>query len=359
VEGMLKHAASEWRTTFDSITDWVSIHDKDHKIKRVNTMCAKGFGLRPEEMIAKTCYEVYHGTDRPVKNCPHRRTMASGRPAIEEFYLPSKGVYLEITTSPVFDENNQIISTVHVGRDITERKKMEEQLIIADRLASIGELASGLAHELNNPLTSIIGFSQLLLQNEIPENIRKDLEVVQHEAQRTSEVVKNLLTFARKHTPVKAPVNVNTIIKKVLELRSYEQRVNNITLDIELSQDIPDVMADYFQLQQVFLNIIINAEHFMIEANRGGVLSIFTGFTGRASKNVRIVFSDNGPGIKPEELGHVFDPFFTTKEVGKGTGLGLSICHGIVSEHGGRIYAESTPGKGASFVVDLPARDGN
>lgn len=355
VEGKLKQAASEWRTTFDSITDWVSIHDKEHKITRVNMACAGGFDLRPEEMIGKTCYEVYHGTGAPVSNCPHLITMKTGRPATEEFFLASKGIYMEITTSPVFNDNGQITSTVHVARDITERKKMEEQLIIADRLASIGELASGIAHELNNPLTSVIGFSQLVLQEDIPDNIRRDLDVVNSEAQRTAEVVKNLLTFARKHTPVKQPVNMNAIIKKVLELRNYEQKVNNIVVNTNLASDLRQVMADYFQLQQVFLNIIINAEHFMIEANRGGILAIVTDEVGGY---VRATFNDNGPGITQEVLGHVFDPFFTTKEVGKGTGLGLSICHGIVSEHGGRIYVESEPGKGASFIIELPASDG-
>jgi signal transduction histidine kinase len=305
-------------------------------------------------MIGKTCYEIYHETGSPVSNCPHQITMRTGKTAVEEIILPEKGTYLEVTTSPVFDEGGAVTATVHVARDITERKKMEEQLMIADRLASIGELASGIAHELNNPLTSVIGFSQLLLQNEIPAGIRKDLEVVYHEAQRTAEVVKNLLTFARKHTPDKRPVDINSVIKKVLELRTYEQKVNNIVVNTDLAPGLPRVMADYFQLQQVFLNIIINAEHFMIEANRSGKMTIVTG---QVEGNVRAIFSDDGPGISPENLGHVFDPFFTTKEVGKGTGLGLSICHGIITEHSGRIYAESTLGKGASFIVELPVTE--
>jgi signal transduction histidine kinase len=166
--------------------------------------------------------------------------------------------------------------------------------------------------------------------------------------------VKNLLTFARKHAPVKQMVNINAIIEKVLGLRAYEQKVNNIQVDTHLDPDLPEVMADYFQLQQVFLNIVINAEHFMIEAHNKGVLTITTSQEGNT---IRIVVSDDGPGIADEDLSHVFDPFFTTKEVGKGTGLGLSICHGIVNEHNGRIYAESELDKGATFVVELPAGD--
>jgi signal transduction histidine kinase len=163
--------------------------------------------------------------------------------------------------------------------------------------------------------------------------------------------VKNLLTFARKHAPLKQTVNINEVIEKVLQLRAYEQRVNNIRVVTKLATNLPEIMADYFQLQQVFLNIIINAEYFMTEAHSGGTLTIGTRKDGQI---VRASFTDDGPGIAPQALGHIFDPFFTTKQVGKGTGLGLSICHGIVSEHGGKIYAENEPGKGATFIIDLP-----
>jgi len=228
---------------------------------------------------------------------------------------------------------------------------MQEQLIITDRLASIGELASGVAHELNNPLTSVIGFSQLLLDKKFPPGVEQDVKTIYNEARRAAQVVKNLLTFARKHTPVKQPVDVNDVIGKVLELRAYEHKLNNIQVTKYLNLNLPEVIADYFQLQQVFLNIIINAEYFMIEAHRKGTLTITTEML---DGNVRVSFTDDGPGISKEDLKHLFDPFFTTKEIGKGTGLGLSICHGIVSEHGGRIYAENHPGEGATFTVELP-----
>jgi signal transduction histidine kinase len=163
-------------------------------------------------------------------------------------------------------------------------------------------------------------------------------------------VVKNLLTFARKHEAEKQPVNINSIIGKVLELRAYEQKVNNIEVNTQFAPDLPEVIADGFQLQQVFINIIINAEHFMIEAHGRGMFNITTE---RVENTIKASFADDGPGIAKENLGHLFDPFFTTKEVGKGTGLGLSICHRILAEHGGRIYAESELGKGATFVVKL------
>lgn len=235
--------------------------------------------------------------------------------------------------------------------DISERKKMEEQLIVTDRLASVGELASGIAHEMNNPLTTVVGFSQLLLKKDLPDDVRERLELVNQEAKRCAAVAKNLLIFARKHDTEKHPTNINDIIQNVLELRAYEQRVHNIGINAKLAPNLPEIQADGFQLQQVFINIVINAEHFMYEAHGKGTLTIITE---RIEDTVRASFADDGPGIDREALGHIFDPFFTTKEVGKGTGLGLSISHGIIAEHGGKLYAESELGKGATFIIELP-----
>jgi len=350
-EERLKQSAEEWRATFDSITDLVSIHDKNFKLVRVNKAFGNSLKMKPAELIGKPCYELVHGTNEPVSNCPHIKTLATKKPVTVGYFEPCLGIHLEVTTSPIFNEQGKVVGSVHVARDTTERKRMEEQLIIADRLASVGELAAGIAHELNNPLTSVIGFSQLLLDGNVASDVKEDLKLIYSEAQRATEVMKNLLTFAGKHTPAKQPVNINSIIAKVLKLRAYEQKVNNIRAITRFASDLPEIMADHFQLQQVFLNIIINAEHFMIEAHKKGTLTIITETTGNI---IKAYFTDDGPGVSRENLGHLFDPFFTTKEVGKGTGLGLSICHGIVSEHGGRIYTESDLGKGATFIVELP-----
>jgi PAS domain S-box-containing protein len=265
-------------------------------------------------------------------------------------------ILLETSGIPFFDSAGNFKGFAGINKDITERKRIQEQLVIADRLASVGELASGIAHELNNPLTGVIGFAQIALDKDIPDYVREDVQIVYSEAQRAAQVVKNLLTFARKHPLAKQLMSINSIIEKVLELRAYEQKVNNIQVNTHFAPELPEVMADYFQLQQVFLNIVINAEYFMIEAHNGGNLTITTEM---AEDTIRASFADDGPGIAEENLGHLFDPFFTTKEVGSGTGLGLSICHGIVAEHGGRIYAESEPGKGATFIVELPIGAGD
>jgi PAS domain S-box-containing protein len=276
-EESIKRAVEEWRTTFDAITDLVSIHDKDFRLVRVNKAFADVFKMKPAELIGKICHEIVHGTNEPVLNCPHKKALATEEPAREEFFEPSLGIHLEVATSPIFDEKGEVVASVHVARDVTERRNMERQLIITDRLASVGELASGIAHELNNPLTSVIGFSQLLLDKDVTDDIKEDVKIISSEAQRAAGVVKNLLTFARKHGPAKQLVSINEVIEKVLELRAYEQRVNNIRVKRRLAVNLPEVMADYFQLQQVFLNIIINAEHFMIEAHNRGTLTITTG----------------------------------------------------------------------------------
>jgi PAS domain S-box-containing protein len=348
----IERAAEEWRTTFDSITDFISIHDKDNRIVRVNKALADALKTTPKELLGKVCHEVIHGTEEPPGNCPCRQTLRTSKPATIEMFEPNLGIHFQESTSPIFDKKGEVIGSVHIIRDVTNQKRMEEQLVMTDRLASIGELASGIAHELNNPLTSVIGFSQLLIESNVPDNIKEDLGTVYSEAQRAAAIVKNLLTFARKHVSVKQLSQVNAIIEDVLRLRAYEQKVNNIEVDKRLATDLPEIMVDYFQIQQVFLNIIINAEYFMIEAHQRGTLTITTG---RVDDIIRISFADDGPGIPKENLGRIFHPFFTSKEVGKGTGLGLSICHGIVTEHGGRIYAESEFGRGATFVVELPA----
>jgi signal transduction histidine kinase len=245
-----------------------------------------------------------------------------------------------------------------VARDITERQRAEEkekqlqqELYLSSRLAAIGELAAGVAHEINNPLTGIMGFSQRLLRKRIDEGVKKDLERIHNEAQRAARVVENLLTFARRHEPKREYSEINDILQKALELRAYELKTSNIEVVTDLAPSLPQIVVDFHQIEEVFLNIILNAEQAMVEANRGGKLSIRI----REMKHcIRTSFTDDGPGIPAEHLDKLFDPFFTTRGERGGTGLGLSVCHGVVTEHGGRIYAKSKGGKGATLFVDLP-----
>jgi PAS domain S-box-containing protein len=357
-EEALRDSEEKIRMMFESATDGVVTTDLNGVITEVNERALKMHGFRyRSEIIGKSLTSLVADRDRERARMNVQKALEDGM-AGEIVYdlLRADGSEFpgEISGRLLRDTAGNAAGFIAIERDVSERKRMEEQLIVTDRLASVGELASGLAHELNNPLTSVIGFSQLLLGQDIADDIRRDLEVVHAEAQRCASVVKNLLTFARKHPQSRQPLYINGIIEKVLEMRSYEHKVNNIQVVIHLSSDLPGIVGDYFQLQQVFLNIVINAEYFMVEAHRQGTLTVVSELAGN---KVRIDFIDDGPGISRENLGHVFDPFFTTKEVGKGTGLGLSICHGIVTEHGGRISVESQLGKGATFVVELPASD--
>ena len=256
---------------------------------------------------------------------------------------------LTIQAIPMRDKEILLIIT-----DITEERDRQERLFLTDRLASVGEMASGVAHELNNPLTSVIGLSQLLVDEDMPEETKGDVKAIYSEAQRAAAVVKNLLTFARKHAPSRESTQINKVVEDVLMLRAYEHKVNNINVNTQFDSELPEITVDYFQMQQVFLNIVLNAENVITDAHKQGTLTIATR---RVNSSIRVSFTDDGPGIPSENLARIFDPFFTTKEVGKGTGLGLSICYGIVTNHGGKIYVKNNSGKGASFIVELPIKN--
>lgn len=258
---------------------------------------------------------------------------------------------VEVHATLVYDDNGEPSEIVGVARDITERSKMQEQLFMQDRLASIGQLTSGLTHELNNPLTSIISLSSLLLGEEISDDVKQDVKAINDEAHRIANTVNNLTTFTQAQSREKRPEDINGCIKKVLELREYEQKVNNIRVDAGFAPDLPKIMGSASELQQVFFNIVINAEYFMHETHGEGTLTVTTEKSG---DSVRVSFSDDGPGISGDDMKKLFSPFFTTKKVGVGTGLSLSICLGIITGHGGRIWAESKLGKGSTFIIELP-----
>ena len=229
-------------------------------------------------------------------------------------------------------------------------KHSYERLLQSEKMALMGQVVAGIAHELNNPLTIVMGHTELMLHETVDDRLKQPLSRVHDGAQRASKIVRNLLTFARQQKPERKPTDINAVILKTVELRAYELKVNNIELITDLAP-IPQTLADAHQLQQVFLNLIVNAEHAMLESRGKGRLTIRSH---AVDNHIEISFHDDGPGIPEENLRRIFDPFFTTKAVGKGTGLGLSICQGIVAEHSGRIAAFSTPGHGSRFTVELP-----
>ncbi len=236
--------------------------------------------------------------------------------------------------------------------DVTEWRQAQERIQETSRLISLGELIAGVAHEINNPLTSIMGFAQLIMERGPEEPSRQEMmEIIFSEAQRVSKVVHNLLSFSRQYKAEKAPVDVPSIVERVLALKAYELRVSNVEVETQFPPDLPMAYADEHHLEQVFLNIVTNAEQAMTEAHHKGRLTV----VGQQAQGVvRVSFFDTGPGIHSHNLKTIFKPFFTTKAPGQGTGLGLSICKTLVQEQGGRIWADSELGKGAVFHVEIP-----
>ncbi len=257
-----------------------------------------------------------------------------------------------VNLSPMRDEQENITSIVVVMTDITDSAELRDKLVHAEKMAAVGQLVSGVAHEVNNPLTAILGFADLLLSNpELPPGALKDLRVILQEAQRTKQIVQNLLSFARQMPPQRNAVQLNLILRRTIQLRSYDFTSHGIEIIEHLDEGLPDVIGDAHQLQQVFLNIVNNAYDAVHDIGGNARIEIMTTKAGDA---VEVSFRDNGHGISHPD--RIFDPFFTTKEVGKGTGLGLSICYGIVKEHGGEILCHNnTDGKGATFIIRFPA----
>jgi two-component system NtrC family sensor kinase len=270
-------------------------------------------------------------------------------------------VWVEVTGHAEPPDAGGTIHLEALVRDVSERRKLDEdtraihhQLLQAEKMAALGQTISGVAHELNNPLATILSWAERLQQRPSSEqNIRRGLDIIHGEAERAARIVRNLLTFARKRQTTRMMVDVNQVIRETLALRAYEQRASNVEVVSALAAGLPQVFADGHQVQQVLLNLIINAEQAMLAAHGRGTLVLRT-WHDVEHDAVVIEVNDDGPGIPEAVQPKIFDPFFTTKEVGKGTGLGLTVAYAIVQEHGGRLRLESGAGAGASFFVQLP-----
>ena len=273
-------------------------------------------------------------------------------------------VWLEITAHAEPAGPHGMLRVQALVRDVSERKKLDDQsrdlynqLLQAEKMAALGQTISGVAHELNNPLATILTWSERLAQKSLDAGTTRGIEIILHEAERAAKIVRQLLTFARKRQSTRTMVDLNQIVRETLALRAYEQRVTNITLIDALAAGLPQIFADPHQLQQVLLNLVINAEQAMISANGRGMLVVRSWHDMDRGMLV-LEINDDGPGVPPDVQAKIFDPFFTTKDVGKGTGLGLTVAYAIVQEHGGRIRVESPASRGASFFVELPVTGG-
>jgi signal transduction histidine kinase/CheY-like chemotaxis protein len=270
-------------------------------------------------------------------------------------------VWVELTARADPPDKNGALRVEALMRDVSERKKLDDetrdlyhQLLQAEKMAALGQTISGVAHELNNPLATILSWAERLSQKHAADDtIRRGLETILNESERAARIVRNLLTFARKRQTTRAMVDINHVVRETLALRAYDQRLSNIGVLDALAAGLPQVFADGYQVQQVLLNLIINAEQAMLSAHGRGVL-VVRSWHEADRETVILEINDDGPGIPEDVQPKIFDPFFTTKEVGQGTGLGLTVAYAIVHEHGGRIRLESRPQRGASFFVELP-----
>jgi PAS domain S-box-containing protein len=370
LEKKIEQVAREWETTFNSITDLVSIHNKEFKIVRVNKAFADAFKTSPDEVIGKTCYEVVHCKKEPWPVCPHKQALETGQPVRAEFFESHLGIYLEVSASPIFNEEDKVVATVHIAKDITTRKEAEQelqsayqrlqetqqQLIQSAKMAATGQLVAGVSHELNQPLTGIKGFAQALLMD-LEENspARADLKKIVEQADRMDSIIKNLRLFARKSECKTEELDINKPIQDALMLLSQQLKLHNIRLKKSLARDLPKVKGDSNQLQQVFLNLITNARDAIdsLKHPEGGEVMIET-LLGEDKKNIAVIFRDTGCGIPQEDLENIFNPFFTTKSSLGGIGLGLSIAYSIIESHQGKIEVESQVGKGTTLKILLP-----
>jgi len=312
-------------------------------------------GYQQNQLLSRPLEELIVPARRQALNEAFAATVAGQQiDNLEVQIVHSEGRvgYFSMNLSPMRDEQGNVASIVVVMSDITDAATLQAKLLHAEKMAAVGQLVSGVAHEVNNPLTAILGFSDLLMENpEVPDSARKDLRVILEQAQRTKQIVQNLLSFARQMPPQRRPVQLNTILSRTVQLRAYDLHSRGVEVVEQLDPDLPQAVGDAHQLQQVFLNILNNAYDAVRDTGRPARIEIQT--TNRGGV-VEVLFRDNGYGISFPE--RIFDPFFTTKEIGKGTGLGLSICYGIVREHGGEILCHNNAeGEGATFIVRLPA----
>lgn len=362
MEDALRRSEEHLRSLIRNALDVVVIVSEDGTIRFESDAIEKVLGYKPEEVVGQDGFNFVHPEDMA------KMSALFG----EVLHNPNSTVHAEVRTVHR-DGSERIVEVVGQNllgdpavagivanfRDITERKRveeerqrMEQQLELTGRLAAVGELAAGVAHELNNPLAAVQAFAQFLAaRKDLDEAIRSDVDTIYREAQRATRITQNLLSFARRHKPEKSNISINEVIDRSLELHAYRMKVNNIEVKLDLDPDLPMTMADFHQMQQVFVNIITNSEQAMTDAHGKGKLVVKSRKLGSM---IQATFTDDGPGIAEDHLNKIFDPFFTTKEIGRGTGLGLSICFGIVHEHGGNLYASSKRGEGATFVVEIP-----
>jgi len=354
MEAQLQRQEQFRQRMLESFPDLILVIDQDGRYTFVSARIRDLLGYRPEDLLGQ---KVADSKNHSPEFLVLYDEVASGKHAFgsSEFgALHRDGSWrtMRASASRLIDSEEKPSGVIMSVRDVTLEKKLEQQIIQSERLAAMGQMIGGFAHELNNPLTTIMGVGELLQETETSEASRKQLGMLQQQARRATEIVQNLMYFARPPAPGKTQVNLSELIERTLHLQAYSLRKNNITVDFLKEPGLPPLLGDPHQLMQVFLNLILNAEQAIRENREKGTLRIRLG---KSENSVWASFQDDGPGIAQEILPNIFDPFYTTKRPGRGTGLGLSICKAVMKEHAGNIEAAPAPGGGAVFTVTLPA----
>jgi PAS domain S-box-containing protein len=363
LEEQIRQAKREWESTFDTVPDPIFLLDNDYSIRRCNQATANLLGLDFHAILGRPCYEVLHGRSEPLANCPHRRMLESGKNERADVEEPRLGRIFDATATPLRDAKGILKGSVHVLRDVTERKRVEEQLRQAQKMEAIGQLAGGVAHDFNNLLMAIIGYSDLLLARlRDGDHLRKHIQEIKKAGERAASLTRQLLAFSRRQVLVPQVLDLNSVVS---DMQKMLRRM--IGEDIELltipGPDLGQVRADPGQVEQVIMNLAVNARDAMPEGGRLTIETTNVELDESYTRNhidvppgryVMLAVSDTGSGMDPETLSHIFEPFFTTKEEGKGTGLGLATVYGIIKQSGGHIEVSSAPGQGTTFKVYLP-----
>jgi len=345
------------RRLVDSFPDVIFVLDVQSRYTFVSPRVKEVLGMNAEETMAKGFGECVHPEDQAALKSLYGE-MAAGQKTFSSLELRIRhkaGDWRNILAhfSPLFSEAGSIEGVVISARDITELKRLSEQLIQSEKLAAIGQMLAGVAHELNNPLTAILGVTELVRERQgLDDSMKRQLDLTHRQARRAARIVQNLLEFSRPTATQKKPIDINNIIERTLQLHEHSLRRNSIEVSFQLNESLPSVVGDASQLIQVFLNLVINAEQAIREIRESGRIQIRATNT---PQKVMVTVQDDGTGIAPDAIAKIFDPFYTTKRPGGGTGLGLSICVTILREHGGTIEAQSLPAGGSAFTVTLPA----
>jgi signal transduction histidine kinase/CheY-like chemotaxis protein len=358
-EGKWLQVEAELTSVLDAIETGTILMDAAGRIRFCNARFGQYFGMERRQLQSLETFENLAEVVAPRFSIPEIfdapwKTFAEGQgvPGHDELEMtrPTRRI-LERFACPVLDREGRAVGWLELYYDVTGERQLQSKLLQTEKMAAVGQLVSGIAHELNNPLTAIMGYGQLLLgQGLAPEQYSEATKVFE-QAERARRIVKNLLYFARENEPERTRVDLNEIVERTLALRSYELRVENILVECELVADLPETMADPYQLQQVVLNLLTNAEQALLQERGQGKVTIKTRVAD--GNRIAVEISDD-PGVPRGIASRIFDPFFTTKPPGVGTGLGLSIVYGIVKQHGGEVTFENQNGGGARFVVELP-----